>query len=169
MNDPTPNDATEAFDSLDRVIAEYLQAVEAGQVPNRQDLFDRRPELTERLRAFFADFDRVDRHAAPLRLGGDGNGDGSSSSLSSRGLPTVRYFGDYELLDEIDRGGMGVVYKAQQASLNRVVALKMILKGVLATPGDVARFRAEAESAAALDHPHIVPIYEIGEHEGQQY
>lgn len=172
----TSTDSAGREQRLDQLIADYLQAVQSGQVPDRRQLLAEHPEFATELTSFFTDQDRFQELAEPLRaaaVAGD-IADTPTLGLTDKApaqsvLDRIRYFGDYELLEEIARGGMGVVYKARQVSLNRLVALKMILAGQLASEADVRRFRSEAEAAANLDHPHIVPIYEIGEHAGFQY
>jgi WD40 repeat protein len=150
---------------LDEVLLDYLRRVDRREPVDREAFIAEHPDVAEQLRAFFADSSAVDNllHVKPERPRASRDGPRVSA------LPVVRYFGDYELLEEVGRGGMGVVYKARQCSLNRTVAVKMILAGQLADEEEVRRFQAEAELAAGLDHPGIVPIFEVGRHEGQCY
>jgi WD40 repeat protein len=171
---PSPESPFTREERVNEAIAAYLEAAEAGRPPERDEFLARHADLAGELRAFLDDQARFARAAG--HLGGPAPPPAAAPTLAPPAAPApggplgmVRYFGDYELLEEIARGGMGVVYKARQVSLNRVVALKMVLAGQFATEADVRRFRAEAEAAAQLDHLHVVPIYEVGEHQGQHY
>ncbi len=155
---PLPDSSRQ--EKLGQILAEHLQLVEKGVPHDREELVASHPDLADDLRAFFRNRDLMDRAEAPTVVGPAGG------TVAGE---TIHYFGDYEVLAEIARGGMGVVYKARQVSLNRTVALKMILAGQLAGDDSIERFQREAEAAANLDHPNIVPIYEVGAHGGQHY
>ena len=165
---------------LDRLIAEYLATIQTQGSVDREQLFQQHPDLADALREFFADEDHFHQWTEPLReaLSAQASPDRSHGECSTEGFtprratslpPSGHCFGDYELIEEIARGGMGVVYRANQVSLGRPVALKMILAGGLASDIDIERFHREAEAAARLDHPHIVPIYDVGQREGHHY
>jgi tRNA A-37 threonylcarbamoyl transferase component Bud32 len=140
-------------DRFDEAVAAYEEAVEAGAPLSRADLLARYPEAAPALREYFSNHDFAASMGASLRL-------------TFGSLPLA--FGRYQLQAVIGRGGMGVVFRALDTTLKRTVALKTIDRP-LASALDMARFRVEAETAATLRHPNIVPVHDVGVHEGQPY
>lgn len=164
LNDPSRDEL------LAELLAELVERSRLSTSPDIAQVAQRHPELADELRQLWATVLITEDVASFAELPAEARGDNPVASLPQLNPPKpLQKIGDYELLAEIGRGGMGIVYTARQLSLGRIVAVKTMVRGQLASASDVVRFKAEAESAARLDHPHIVPIYEVGEHEGQPW
>ncbi|HEY7314353.1 MAG TPA: protein kinase [Gemmataceae bacterium] len=159
---------------LEQVLEDYMQRLDRGEVVDREQLLARHPELADELRSYFAGSDEMERLGQPVRSGPPVSPSSHTIPDASRLDGTalagkILRLGDYELLEQIGQGGMGIIYRARQLSLQRLVAVKMIRPDRLTTAADALRFRSEAEAGAGLDHPNIAPIYEVGEHDGKHY
>jgi tetratricopeptide (TPR) repeat protein/tRNA A-37 threonylcarbamoyl transferase component Bud32 len=168
--------------ALDEALASHLKDCDAGRTPDRRELAARFPDLASEIEEFFLEQDRANHAFAPLRTVAqaacvnvptpDAAEPGATTIDDVLASLTGLSFGapeGYEILEPIASGGMGAVFKARDKKLNRIVALKFILGGPLASSAELQRFRNEAEAAANLDHPNIVPIYEVGESNGQAF
>ncbi|MFO0925007.1 MAG: serine/threonine-protein kinase [Pirellulales bacterium] len=166
------SDSDSSIRSIDILIADYMASMDAGKQEPLESFIAKHPQHADALRTFFQQ-DQAIHHA----YSGTARSDGTplartwplKSFTSKEPQNEIAWIGDYEILEEIARGGMGVVYRARHRHLGRTVALKVILQGDLATQAELQRSRSEAEAAAHLDHPGIVPIYEIGEYHGLPY
>ncbi|MGE0759076.1 MAG: protein kinase [Pirellulaceae bacterium] len=158
-----------------------LEKLERSEPLDRNELAQQFPEFAEAIAEFLENRELLEQMVGKLRTSSTSRSSPDSSNLTEETLasgPTgnglvpgerVRYIGQYEIIEEIARGGMGIVFKVRQQRLQRVVALKMILAGRLANSADVQRFRREAQVAAQLQHPNIVAVHEVGEHEGHHF
>lgn len=163
------------FQSL---MIDCMETLQRGESIDRDALREKFPKYADELDRYLDVLNVLDHFAGGLQQLGSSSGPvspyGATVTPSSTNSDfdsgdTIRYIGEYAVLEEIARGGMGVVFKARQQTLKRIVALKMILSGRLADDAEVDRFQREAQAASRLKHPNIVPVHEIGEHEGRHY
>jgi hypothetical protein len=153
------------------VVAAYLEAVEAGQPEDREELLARYPDLASEFARFFADQDRLAFLANPLRSLVEGRPAGvPPASAEANGGPgpetELGVLGDFRLVREVGRGGMGVVFEAEQISLRRRVALKVLPLAATLDARRLQRFQNEARAAACLHHTNIVPVFAVGREQG---
>ncbi|MEM9825274.1 MAG: serine/threonine-protein kinase [Planctomycetota bacterium] len=165
------SDSLSGIDARDLRLAEIISnvgdAITRGEIVDLETICQANPDVAEELRRLWGTILVTDTAGAAQDEGlAEESGDLGSRWRSIK-LPAT--IGDYELLEELGRGGMGVVYRAKQISLSREVAIKMILRGRLASEMDLQRFLAEASATAQLEHPGIVPVYEVGDFEGRPY
>ncbi len=154
----------EQKDRLTDLLDGYLCRLEKGLPPPRENLLEANPDLAGPLRAYFGSLDVLHDMAAGFQQStADACGDDSSPAGDERRL------GDFRLLREIGRGGMGVVYEAQQISLGRRVALKVLPFAAVLDSRQIARFKHEAQAAAQLNHPNIVSVFAVGIERGVHY
>jgi eukaryotic-like serine/threonine-protein kinase len=169
-SDPNGND-----ERLQEILLDYLESSERGHRPDSAEVLARHPEFAPELKEFLDTHLHLEDLTAPVRrlsqiiVQSTRTGQPASATVGDipRRLAAItppRTVGRYEVQGEIGRGGMGIVYKARQAGLNRDVALKLILAGEHASSDALARFRAEAEAVGRLQHPNVVQVYEVGEH-----
>lgn len=161
---------TERDERLAGLLTQLADEQRLGRSPDIDRVCREHPDLSEELRQLWATTQFARLVAAPSRpLDPNATVASDSSSVNSNVGMLPRSFGEYELLEELGRGGMGVVFKARQKSPDRIVALKMLRHGDLAGPEDRARIQAESRAAAQLKHPNIVAVYDVGEAEGRDY
>jgi eukaryotic-like serine/threonine-protein kinase len=155
-----------------QVLLGYVEALEAGREPDRGQLLAEHPDLRQDLEAFLAGHDEVARLTAPLRAAA-GGAPAAPGSLSrdepGETSPGIGELGDFRLLREVGRGGMGVVYEAEQISLRRRVALKVLPFAAAIDPRRLQRFKTEALTAAHVQHERIVPVHAVGCERGVHY
>lgn len=153
---------------LAALLSDMADEVAAGREVDFAAICDQNPELASDLRRLWGAVLVTDiAGVASEQLPAADPSDQGNRRWQRLQLPTT--IGDYELQEEIGRGGMGVVFRAMQVSLGRSVAVKMILRGRLASDNDLQRFLSEASATARLQHPHIVPVYEVGDIEGRPF
>jgi WD40 repeat protein len=168
---PSTDESSERDRRLHAALADCLEALEQGRPLDAAALAERFPEFAREITEFLGDREQLAHLTDPLRPVPPSASDGPAKTPpyadgDHSPSPEGTGFGEYRLFGEIGRGGMATVYRARQAGLNRWVALKMV---ELSSAAAVRRFRAEAETVAQLDHPRIVPVYEIGEHQGRPF